>query len=160
MKPSLHGTSPHQSSSDLAFTESQDIPHYASISISAEPNLRFLLSTGGPFDPLGLASGEKAAGLKEAEIKHARLAMVAFLGENAVPSHAEDAELLCADLQASRPCMTHCLALPSTACRLLRAGILRRPGRPRLPGQVRRHCLTSEQMKSEQIKASRSDAAG
>ena len=37
--------------------------------------------TGGPFDPLGLASGEKAAGLKEAEIKHARLAMIAFLGE-------------------------------------------------------------------------------
>ena len=37
---------------------------------------------GGPFDPLGLASNpEKAAGLKEAEIKHARLAMVAFLGE-------------------------------------------------------------------------------
>ena len=37
--------------------------------------------TGGPFDPLGLASGEKADRLKEAEIKHARLAMIAFLGE-------------------------------------------------------------------------------
>ena len=84
MKPSLHGASPHQSSSDLAVTQSQHIPHCASVSISAEPPLP--LSAGGPFDPLGLASGDKAAGLKEAEIKHARLAMVAFLGENAVPS--------------------------------------------------------------------------
>ena len=35
---------------------------------------------GGIFDPLDLASGEKGGRLKEAEIKHARLAMVAFLG--------------------------------------------------------------------------------
>lgn len=37
---------------------------------------------GGIFDPLGLASGdpEKAFRLKDAEIKHARLAMISFLG--------------------------------------------------------------------------------
>ncbi|CAN6472594.1 unnamed protein product [Victoria cruziana] len=36
---------------------------------------------GGPFDPLGLASDpEKRARLQLAEIKHSRLAMVAFLG--------------------------------------------------------------------------------
>merc|ERR1719252_170812 len=37
---------------------------------------------GGIFDPLDLAGGddEKARNLKEAEIKHARLAMVAFFG--------------------------------------------------------------------------------
>lgn len=37
---------------------------------------------GGLFDPLKLASGndEKAFRLKEAEIKHARFAMVSFLG--------------------------------------------------------------------------------
>ena len=46
-------------------------------------------SSGGPFDPLGLASNpDKAPGLKEAEIKHGRLAMVAFLGEfNFNPQH-------------------------------------------------------------------------
>jgi light-harvesting complex II chlorophyll a/b binding protein 4 len=39
--------------------------------------------TGGPFDPLSLASDgdeEKAFKLKTAEIKHGRLAMVAFFG--------------------------------------------------------------------------------
>lgn len=38
---------------------------------------------GGYFDPLGLASGDDARTfkLKEAELKHGRLAMVAFLGE-------------------------------------------------------------------------------
>lgn len=36
---------------------------------------------GGPFDPLGLASEPgRADRLKEAEIKHGRLAMIAFLG--------------------------------------------------------------------------------
>lgn len=35
---------------------------------------------GGVFDPLNLAEGDKGLRLKEAEIKHARLAMVAFLG--------------------------------------------------------------------------------
>lgn len=37
---------------------------------------------GGYFDPLGLASGDetKARRLKEAELKHGRLAMVAFFG--------------------------------------------------------------------------------
>lgn len=39
---------------------------------------------GGYFDPLGLASDndpDKVFRLKTAEIKHGRLAMVAFLGE-------------------------------------------------------------------------------
>ncbi len=38
---------------------------------------------GGYFDPLGLASGddERAFKLKTAEMKHGRLAMIAFLGE-------------------------------------------------------------------------------
>ena len=35
---------------------------------------------GGVFDPLNLAEGEKGEKLKEAEIKHARLAMISFLG--------------------------------------------------------------------------------
>lgn len=42
------------------------------------------IATGGYFDPLGLASGEdpdKVFRLKTAEIKHGRLAMVAFAGE-------------------------------------------------------------------------------
>lgn len=40
------------------------------------------LPAGGPFDPLNLASEdeERAFRLKTAEIKHGRLAMVAFLG--------------------------------------------------------------------------------
>ena len=40
-------------------------------------------TAGGFFDPLGLASGdeEKVFKLKTAEIKHGRLAMVAFLGK-------------------------------------------------------------------------------
>jgi hypothetical protein len=43
--------------------------------------------TGGFFDPLGLASDndpDKVFRLKTAEIKHGRLAMVAFLGGCAV----------------------------------------------------------------------------
>lgn len=41
-----------------------------------------VLLAGGPFDPLNLASGddERAFRLKTAEIKHGRLAMVAFFG--------------------------------------------------------------------------------
>lgn len=35
---------------------------------------------GGIFDPLNLAEGEKGEKLKEAEIKHGRLAMISFLG--------------------------------------------------------------------------------
>lgn len=46
--------------------------------------LAFFPAPGGFFDPLGLASDndpEKVFRLKTAEIKHGRLAMVAFLGE-------------------------------------------------------------------------------
>ncbi len=41
-----------------------------------------LLFAGGYFDPLGLATGDDARAfkLKEAELKHGRLAMIAFLG--------------------------------------------------------------------------------
>lgn len=44
----------------------------------------YILSTGGAFDPLGLASADdsKAFRLKTAEIKHGRLAMIAFLGKS------------------------------------------------------------------------------
>ena len=43
----------------------------------------FRTTAGGAFDPLGLASEDdaKAFRLKTAEIKHGRLAMVAFLGK-------------------------------------------------------------------------------
>lgn len=47
---------------------------------SLDPEMRQY--PGGYFDPLNLASGndERAFKLKEAEIKHARFAMVSFLG--------------------------------------------------------------------------------
>lgn len=49
---------------------------------NTELDLEKRLYPGGFFDPLNLASGdeEKAFRLKEAEIKHARLAMIGFLG--------------------------------------------------------------------------------
>lgn len=42
---------------------------------------------GGVFDPLGLTNGsdERTFNLKTAELKHGRLAMIAFLGEH--PDH-------------------------------------------------------------------------
>jgi len=47
---------------------------------NSETDVEKRLYPGGAFDPLGLASGENADRLKEAEIKHCRLAMVACLG--------------------------------------------------------------------------------
>nr|DAA05880.1 TPA_inf: chloroplast light-harvesting protein CP29 precursor Lhcb4 [Euglena gracilis] len=49
---------------------------------NTEMNIEKRVYPGGAFDPLGLASkdAETTFRLKEAEIKHARLAMVAFLG--------------------------------------------------------------------------------
>ena len=45
-------------------------------------SLPCVLSAAGAFDPLNLASddSERTQKLREAEIKHARLAMVSFLG--------------------------------------------------------------------------------
>ncbi|KVH94798.1 chlorophyll a-b binding protein CP29.1, chloroplastic-like [Cynara cardunculus var. scolymus] len=54
---------------------------YIEFQRNAELDSEKRLYPGGPFDPLNLASDpEKRATLQLAEIKHARLAMVAFLG--------------------------------------------------------------------------------
>jgi len=54
----------------------------AEIYRNTELDLEKRIYPGGVFDPLGLASGggERTFNLKTAEIKHGRLAMVAFLG--------------------------------------------------------------------------------
>ena len=58
--------------------------HSVAIIVHANPLVSHTHTlTGGPFDPLNLASEEdpdRAFRLKTAEIKHGRLAMVAFLG--------------------------------------------------------------------------------
>jgi len=92
--------------------------------------------SGGPFDPLGLASGDKAANLKEAEIKHARLAMVAFLGEFRVKIS------VCCPLasrfaHALHPLNSSLTCFPCYCLRLLRAGFSHWRGCPRIPDQVR-----------------------
>lgn len=54
---------------------------YIEFQRNAELDSEKRLYPGGPFDPLNLASDpEKRATLQLAEIKHARLAMVGFLG--------------------------------------------------------------------------------
>ena len=54
---------------------------YIEFQRNAELDPERRLYPGGPFDPLGLASDpEKKPILQLAEIKHARLAMVGFLG--------------------------------------------------------------------------------
>ena len=55
----------------------------AEIYRNTELDLEKRIYPGGVFDPLGLtaASAERTFNLKTAEIKHGRLAMVAFLGE-------------------------------------------------------------------------------
>ncbi|KAL8167956.1 hypothetical protein V2J09_009455 [Rumex salicifolius] len=54
---------------------------YIEFQRNAELDTEKRLYPGGPFDPLGLASDpEKKSKLQLAEIKHARLAMVGFLG--------------------------------------------------------------------------------
>ena len=47
---------------------------------NGERDLEKRIYPGGAFDPLSLGSGPKAGQLREAEIKHGRLAMVAFFG--------------------------------------------------------------------------------
>jgi hypothetical protein len=104
---------------------------------------------GGLFDPLKLASEseERAFNLKTAEIKHGRLAMLAFLGE---PRCLLLPAALAGYVLSTTATVLDCVLIMlrfvlyglaagmvvDMACRLRRAGSVHRRGRSWLPGQV------------------------